>query len=126
MADTGRPAIHTPELEAKVLASLSVRSMVKTCKMEGMPCRETIYRWIADVEGFSDKYARACQERADHRAELIDDIADQVLTGKVDPQAGKVAIDAHKWTAIKLNPRKYSDRIDVGNADSKPFEVVIK
>lgn len=123
---TGRPPSYTPELEAKVLASLSVRSMVKTCELEGMPSRETIYQWMATIEGFSDRYARATQERADLQAERIEEIGQQVLDGDVEPNAGKVAIDALKWAASKLKPKKYGDRLDLGNADSKPFEVVIK
>ncbi len=125
MADTGRPAIHTPELEQAVLASLSVRSMVKTCDMEGMPSRETLYRWMDSVEGFSDKYARATQERADHHAERIEDIGERVLSGEVEPNAGKVAIDAMKWAASKLKPKKYGDRLDLGNADGQAFNVSI-
>lgn len=111
MAETGRPTLHTPELEAKVLDRLSEVSMVKVCNEPGMPSRSTIYKWMDEIEGFSDKYARACDERADHRAEMIDDIATQVLRGEVEPQAARVAIDAHKWTASKLKPKKYGDRI---------------
>ncbi len=122
---TGRPAIHSQELESAVLASLSVRSMVKTCEMEGMPSRETIYRWIDGVEGFSDKYARAVRERSDHRAEMIDEIGEKVLRGEVEPNAGKVVIDALKWTASKLQPKKYGERLDLGNADGKAFQVTI-
>jgi len=107
----GRPAIHSPELESKVLAALSEKSMVKVCAADGMPDRSVIYRWMNDIPGFSDKYARACEERADHRAEIIDDIAERCLSGEVEPQAARVAIDAHKWTASKLKPKKYGDRI---------------
>lgn len=102
---------HTPELEAKVLAALSTKSMVKVCKMPGMPSRQTIYQWIAHVEGFEQRYNAACDERADHRAEMIDDIAERCLSGDVDPRAARVAIDAHKWTASKLKPKKYGEKV---------------
>jgi len=107
----GRPSIHTDELEQRVLSGLSVMSMVKVCELDGMPNRDTIYSWMIKVPGFTDRYARACDERADHRAEMIDDIAERVLSGEVDPQAARVAIDAHKWTASKLRPKKYGERI---------------
>ena len=113
----GRPRLHNDKLEAKVLALLSEKSMVKVCAMKGMPSRQTIYEWIEKIPGFSDRYDKACQERADHRAEMIDEIADQVLKGEVDPRAGRVAIDAHKWTASKLN-RKYGDRVQTEHSGS--------
>ena len=119
----GRPAIHNAQLEAEVLDRLSRMSMVKVCDMTDMPNRSTIYLWMDNVPGFSDKYARACSERADHRAEMIDDIAERCLSGEVDPQAARVAIDAHKWTASKLKPKKYGERLDLGNADGKPFSI---
>ena len=119
----GRPSLHTPELECELLDRLSRMSMVKVCDMPDMPARSVIYRWMDDIEGFQDKYARACDERADHRAELIDDIAERCLSGEVDPQAARVAIDAHKWTASKLKPKKYGERLDLGNAGGTPFKI---
>jgi len=123
---TGRPSIHTPELEREVLSRLSRMSMVKVCDMEGMPDRSTVYKWIDEIDGFSYKYARACDERADHRAEMIDDIAERCLSGEVDPQAARVAIDAHKWTASKLKPKKYGEKIqqEVSGPDGKPVSIV--
>lgn len=124
---TGRPSIHTPELEREVLSRLSQMSMVKVCEMEGMPDRSTIYKWIDEIEGFSNKYARACDERADHRAEMIDDIAHRCLSGEVDPQAARVAIDAHKWTASKLKPKKYGDKIqqEVTGAEGQALALAV-
>jgi hypothetical protein len=121
---TGRPALHTPELEAEVLDRLSRMSMVKVCDMDDMPARSTIYLWMSEIEGFSNKYARACDERADHRAEMIDDIAERCLSGEVDPQAARVAIDAHKWTASKLKPKKYGDKVstELSGPDGGPIK----
>ena len=121
----GRPAIYSKELEAEVLDRLSRMSMVKVCDMTDMPVRSTIYKWMDEIDGFMDKYARACDERADHRAEMIDDIAERCLSGEVDAQAARVAIDAHKWTASKLKPKKYGDKLDLGNSDGKPFAVTL-
>jgi hypothetical protein len=127
MSAGGRPSTYTPELESKILAALSEQSMVAVCARPDMPSRETLYQWMHSKAGFADKYARACEERADHRAEKIDEIAEKVLSGEVDPQAARVAIDAHKWTASKLKPKRYGDRIDLGNADGVPFQInVIK
>ena len=110
----GRPSAWNQELEDKVIDMLSEYSMVYTCKQLGIS-RQTIYTWIDTRDGFLDKYARATSERADYKAEEIDRIAYDVLDGRYDPNSGRVAIDALKWTASKLKPKAYGDRqvIDV-------------
>jgi hypothetical protein len=54
-------------------------------------------------------HARAREERADHRAEKIDEIAELTLQG----HAARVAIDAQKWLAAKEMPRRYGDHLNV-------------
>ena len=70
-------------------------------------------------------YARAIRERGQYRAEKIEEISDKVLTGEYDPQAARVAMDGLKWTAAKLDNTKYGDKLDLGNADGKPFAVTL-
>ena len=41
-----------------------------------MPARSTVHLWLANIEGFSDQYARACEIRADVYADQILEIAD--------------------------------------------------
>jgi|TARA_B100000315_G_C14370848_1_gene492879 hypothetical protein len=50
--------------------------------------------------------------QADAHVDLIMDTAMQVLNGEIEPNAARVAIDAMKWTASKLKPRTYGDRIE--------------
>ena len=110
----GRKALHTVDLENEFIDMLSEFSMTYTCKAMNIN-RQTIYNWIDNVEGFKDRHIRATQERADYKAEEIDRIAYDVLEGKYDANAARVAIDALKWTASKLKPKAYGDRqvIDV-------------
>jgi len=105
----GRPSAWSQELEDKVIDMLSEYSMVYTCKQLGIS-RQTIYTWIDIQTGFLDRYTRATNERADYKAEEIDRIAYDVLDGRYDPNSGRVAIDALKWTASKLKPKAYGDR----------------
>jgi hypothetical protein len=59
-------------------------------------------------------YARAREERADMIADEVITIADT----DPDPQRARVRIDARKWWAAKVNPRKYADKAEVNvNAD---------
>jgi len=122
----GRPIFHTKEIELELLSRLSEMSLIKVCAMDDMPVRSVVYRWMDDIEGFKDKYTRACEERADHRAEMIDEIAQQCLSGEVDPQAARVAIDAYKWTASKLKSKNYGDRVAITGDAANPLTMVIR
>ncbi len=46
-------------------------------------------------------------------ADEIRELAQRVERGKLDPNAGRVAIDALKWIASKLKPRSYGDRLEL-------------
>lgn len=119
----GRPSDFTPELADTILNRLSLGdSLVSICRNEGMPQPATIYRWLTGDSAnpemreayslFRDRYAHARSIQAETKFEQISDIAYRVLDGDVDPNAGRVAIDALKWAASKLAPAKYGDRIE--------------
>ena len=54
-------------------------------------------------------YARARSARAHVFAESIDDVAEQVLSGEISPEQGRVALDAKKWVAARILKRTYGD-----------------
>jgi hypothetical protein len=57
-------------------------------------------------------YARAREHRAEARADRIDDYIEQLLTGKLDANVARVAIDAEKWQASKEQPKRFGDRTE--------------
>ncbi len=63
-------------------------------------------------------YARARQDQADTLADEIRELAGRVERGELEPNAGRVAIDALKWIASKLKPKQYGDRARVDMAGS--------
>jgi hypothetical protein len=107
-------------------------TLIDLCKLEGMPSESTVYRWLEASEQFREKYARARDQQADHFAEEIVSIADEppevVTRGdeeskEVAIDAGFVArqrlrIDARKWFASKVAPKKYGDKIDMNHSGS--------
>ena len=81
------------------------------CHEPGMPSKTTVYRWLATHADFRDKYARAKEASADEAADQVIAVANQVRDGDLEPDAGRVVIDALKWAAGKRKPKVYGDRI---------------
>ena len=105
----------------------SLREIVKT---DGMPDRTVVYDWLLRHPEFANQYTRAREEQADTLADEIIAIADEQpeVIAVVDKKTGaliehkldgaflqwqKNRIEARKWTAMKLKPKKYGDRMAV-------------
>ncbi len=130
----GRPSDYTPERAAAICLRLADgESLRSICKDEEVPDKSTVLRWLAVHEEFRDQYARAREAQADHYAEEIVDISDDgtndwmerqstaekgagvntgwVLNGE-HVQRSRLRMDARKWLASKLAPKKYGDKLD--------------
>jgi hypothetical protein len=89
------------------------KAVAEISRMDGMPSTSTIFLWLIE-ENKSDEYARAKEARADHMADEIVVIADNVTMPAEDR---RIAIDARKWRVGKLHG-KYSDKVKhVGGDD---------
>lgn len=107
-----RPSIATPELQEKILdALIEGDSLRKICRQDDMPDRSTILRWLDGDASFAAKYARAREMQGDYMDELILETAN-ACEPETAP-ADRVKIDAYKWRASKLNPKRYGDKMDV-------------
>ncbi len=62
------------------------------------------------------QYARAREEQADFYADEIVTIADT----EPDAATARVRVDARKWVASKLKPKRYGDKLALGGADDLP------
>jgi hypothetical protein len=85
-----------------------------------MPSRRTVYKWLGEHANFMHMYARAREERADLIADEIVTIADT----DPDPNRARVRIDARKWWAAKVNPKKYGDKIITENTNTDTKYVI--
>lgn len=56
------------------------------------------------------QYARAKRDRAEVFFENVVTTGQAALAGKVKADAARVAIDAYKWAAGKMDPQRYGDR----------------
>jgi hypothetical protein len=86
-------------------------SLKEVCDLDGMPSRTTAYKWLGENGTFANMYTRAREERADLVADEIITIADT----EPDPNKARVMIDARKWWAARVNPKKYGDKLVTEN-----------
>ena len=105
-------------------------SLASIGQTEGLPCKEAILSWLRRADG-EDRtwlvglYAQAREDQADHYADEIVTIADdddrdygiddngnEIFKGE-NVQRSRLRVDARKWVAGKLKPRKYSDKLDL-------------
>lgn len=100
----------------------SLRSM---CLADDMPSAATVCRWLGEQPQFAEQYARAREEQAETLADEIVDIADgrkPVEDGvERDVQRDRLAVDARKWVAAKLKPKKYGDKQLIGSDPDNPL-----
>lgn len=129
----GRPSDFTPEIANEICERLSKgESLRKICESsEELPAARTVHRWLASEaewsEAFRQQYARAREAQADFYAEEVIDISDGDPFAEPDATAvarDRLRIDARKWYAGKLAPKKYGDKIahvggDEGDAPIK-------
>lgn len=94
-----------------------------------MPAASTVFLWLKQQDGFSEQYARACEDRAHALAEEALEIADDpagdvVVVDGVEKvcnenvQRSRLRVDTRKWFASKLFPRRYGDKIAVGGDET--------
>jgi hypothetical protein len=79
------------------------------CRDDGMPQLSTVWRWMVDNEERRNQYMRAREEQADTLADEIVAIADNAT----DAQIARLQVDARKWFASKVAPKKYGDKTDI-------------
>lgn len=140
-----RPSGYTDKLGKEICIRLMLgESLRSICLDESMPDKATVCRWLADEEkyqSFCDQYARARSIQAEMGADEIIDIADDgsndwmernnaegecvgwQLNGE-NVQRSKLRVDARKWVASRLLPKKYGDRVtqEVTGKDGGPIE----
>lgn len=130
MAKQGRPSKYTRKLAAEICQRIARGEGLRAiCTDAHMPAIENVFDWVHDDrEGFRHQYVRARETQAELFADDINRISDELpetiqtirpdgtVENKRDPAFvawQKNRIDARKWTASKLRPKVYGDRLAV-------------
>lgn len=141
----GRHSEYTQEVADRVCIEIARgRSLVSILKEDDtLPCSATIYKWLIQQPEFAEKYARAREAQADVLFDEILRIADTpqigVKTktndkGEVETTEGdmiehrRLQVDARKWMAGKLRPKKYGDfkAVELSGPEGGPVQTVTR
>lgn len=123
------------EIFNEICVKISINGMAlrNVLKLDNMPSPETFYKWLSKDENKTKQYARACEERAEIIFEEMLEIADNTETGTTTKESEKgievttadmiqhrkLKVDTRKWMLSKINPKKYSDKLQVDNTEFK-------
>lgn len=150
----GRPSSYTDKIAAEICDRMANgQSLRRVCSDPIMPSKATVMNWLNDEarKSFLDQYVRARELLADFYAEDTIDIADEEVTmikkskhqpakdgdeGSdeeeievvFDPTAvarNRLRVDARKWYASKLAPKKYGDKLELAGDPNSPLVVQI-
>lgn len=126
-----RSELYTPELANDICETIATtfRGLNYHCKRkEDWPTSKTIRSWLFknSFPEFTKAYNLAKTEQAENMAEEIIDVsyrADGKTKFGVDKV--RVQVDALKWVAAKLKPKKYSEKIvqEHTGADGEPIKI---
>ena len=119
----GRPSSYTKEIATIICDRIADGEGLRAiCADETMPSKPTVFRWLEANTQFRDQYARAREDQADTYADDMVHIADT----ESDPQKARVRIDARKWHASKLKPKKYGEKLELAGDKDNPLTVMLE
>lgn len=118
-------AAHKATICERIANGESLRQILDS---DELPASSTVFVWLSEDKAFSEQYARAREAQADA---LFDDILTIADDGRNDWMERKNAdgenigwqengealrrsqlrVDARKWMAGKLRPKKYGDKL---------------
>ena len=127
-ATMGRPSLYSEALAIKICTRLGLgESLRKICRDDDMPSMASVMTWLTTKADFLEQYTRAREIQAETQFDEMIDIVDQHpdLARVVDKDGAlvevkfdssyvqwmKLRIDTRKWTAARMAPKKYNERV---------------
>ena len=110
MSKIGRPSSYTKEVAEKICDLIAAGGhMHIVCAEEWAPAERTVYQWLRAHDEFAQMYAHARERQQEVFAAQVVLIADTVK----DAAIARNMMDARKWHASKVAPKKWGDRLEI-------------
>jgi hypothetical protein len=120
----GRPTDYGDEVVDLICSRLAIgESLNRICKAADMPAMSTVFGWLSKHPGFLEKYTRAREAQAESHADQLVEIADNP---DIDANHKRIMVDARKWVASKLKPKRYGDKLDLDHSGNVGLTVTVK
>lgn len=96
-------------------------------RKKDFPSLTTFWRWLTDDDELKNAYEFALQVRSELQAEEINEIADSMVDRKnltaQQLRLAQLRCDNRKWTASRLLPKKYGDRVTLAGDPTSPVSI---
>jgi hypothetical protein len=118
----GAPTLKTPDLLDAIFAGISLGKSARAMCVEVGISQRVLWNWLASDEELMRQYQRAKELCIDTYAEEIIEISDERAADTYVDEKGRevvnrdviaraqLRIDARKWYAARLAPKKYGDK----------------
>ena len=111
----GQKTTYTFEIALRLFEEIAAcRPIHLICQDDWAPSERTFYEWLHQFPEFAQGYARAREQQQERYAAEVIQIADT----EPDPQRARNRMDARRWYAGKVSPKKWGDRVGV-DVDAK-------
>ena len=106
----GRPSDYTTEIAEKICEEIAEgKHLVMICAEDWSPAERTVYQWLNRRPEFAQMYAHARERQQETFAAQVILIADT----ESDTAKARNMMDARKWYASKVAPKKWGDKIEI-------------
>jgi hypothetical protein len=123
----GRPTDYSEEVAARIcLELMNGRALCEITQADDMPAQSTVYKWLLRHPEFVEMYNAGRRFQAETMADRAVVMACRGASAITDPQAAAVQLNAIKWAAGRLDPRKYGESKNLnigGQEDGVPVKV---
>lgn len=129
LANGFRPVEYDEQVFMEILERIASGIILpEVCVDPALPTVRRVNRWLLDDPVANERYLAARALQADAFADQIVQLADD--TRNADPDIAnwsKMQIDARKWTAARLRPQRWGERVqtEITGADGGPVTTEI-
>lgn len=116
--NSGRPSACTPEMVDEICTRIAEgESLRSICRDDHTPVLSTVLLWVVrDKDGFSEQYHAAREAAGYAHADEALELRHLLYDGTIDHQSAKVILDALKWGAERMAPKRHSQRQELNHS----------